>query len=451
MSSGSRIADEKLRLHLESYSETDKEYWSFDGNAVREHVHAYFQYPAMMVPQMQGGLIRAVLKAVPSTKKLFDPFVGSGTVMTEAMLHGLDFTGQDINPLAVLISRAKAGPFYIRSIVAQTEELLHAVKNDRSTQLEAQFAGLDKWFRRDVAIELSRIRRAIRGYRASSSRRFLWVALAETVRLTSNSRTSTFKLHVRPAEEIDSRDVAPSRVFEEVVRRNLESLRGHYDVLKQHDLLNRGSYRGSVKIRLGDSAKSCPDRQDGFDLLVTSPPYGDNGTTVPYGQHSFLPLQWVDLEDIGQGADAGWLSTTHEIDFRSLGGSKVRALEDAAPLLEVSDSYRRISGALKNEPRDRMVRVAAFCRDLDRSLDPILATLKPNAYMMWTVGNRRVAGQSVPVDEILSELLRARGAVFVAKIQRTIPANSKRMAGKNGIAPTMGAEAVLVMRKGEAR
>ncbi len=447
--SDDHIVDEKLRLQLESYSETDREYWSFNGKAVREHVHAYFQYPAMMVPQMQGELIRAVLKTVPSIRNVFDPFVGSGTVMTEAMLQGLDFTGQDINPLAVLISRAKAGPFYVRAVVDQTEELLHAIKNDRNVQLEAEFAGRDKWFRRDVAIELSRIRRAIRRQRTSCSRRFLWVALAETVRLTSNSRTSTFKLHVRPAEEIASRNTSPVQVFEEVVSKNIESLRSHHGVLKQRELLNRGNYRGSVKIHLGNSANWCPYGNDGYDLLVTSPPYGDNGTTVPYGQHSFLPLQWIDPEDIGTNADAGWLSTTHEIDARSLGGSKVRALEDTAHLLEISESYRRVVDALKYEPRDRLMRVAAFCRDLDRSMDPVLSVLRPNAYMLWTIGNRRVGGQLIPIDEILTELLCSRGATFVTKIQRTIPANSKRMAGKNGIASTMGAEAVLVMRKGK--
>lgn len=451
MISDELATDRQLQLYLDSYSEVDKEYWSFRGKAVREHVHAYFQYPAMMVPQMQGELIRAVLRAAPHVKRVFDPFVGSGTVMTEAMLQGLDFTGQDINPLAVLISRAKAGPFYVRSIVGQIEQLLSAIKNDRSTQLEAEFTGLNKWFRRDAAIELSRIRRAIRQQRASCNRRFLWVGLAETARLTSNSRTSTFKLHARPAEEIEKRESSPIRVFEEVVYRNLKNLQGHHALLKQRGLLNKGGYRGAVKIRLGDSARQCPGADQGYDLLVTSPPYGDNGTTVPYGQHSFLPLQWIDLRDIGKGADERWLSTSHEIDSRSLGGSKVGALKDSVALYEVSESYRRIADTLKHEPRDRLVRVAAFCRDLNRSLDPILGTLKPNAYMIWTVGNRRVAGQLIPIDEILNELLRARGGTFVAKIQRTIPANSKRMAGKNGIAPTMGAEAVLVMRKGKAR
>ncbi|XZJ61947.1 hypothetical protein ACSXEL_17120 (plasmid) [Clostridium perfringens] len=33
-----------------------------------------------------------------------------------------------------------------------------------------------------------------------------------------------------------------------------------------------------------------------FDLLITSPPYGDSKTTVAYGQFSRLSLQWLNLE-----------------------------------------------------------------------------------------------------------------------------------------------------------
>lgn len=41
-----------------------------------------------------------------------DPFVGSGTVLTETMLKGLRFWGTDINPLSILSSMVKKGPFF---------------------------------------------------------------------------------------------------------------------------------------------------------------------------------------------------------------------------------------------------------------------------------------------------------------------------------------------------
>src|SRR5258708_40165961 len=103
--------DQSLRTRLESLSTTDGEYWAFRGNSKRGHAHAFFQYPAMMVPQMQGELIRAVAEVKPGLNSAFDPYVGSGTTLTESMLQGLRFTGWDINPLAALLCIAKSGPF----------------------------------------------------------------------------------------------------------------------------------------------------------------------------------------------------------------------------------------------------------------------------------------------------------------------------------------------------
>ena len=72
--------------------------------------------------------------------------------------------------------------------------------------------------------------------------------------------------------------------------------------------------------------------------------------------------------------------------------------------------------------------------------------LRRDAYLIWTVGNRRVAQRPVPLDNILTELLGHRGVVPIASIARTIP--TKRMALKNNITDTMGAESILVFRKG---
>ena len=85
-------------------------------------------------------------------------------------------------------------------------------------------------------------------------------------------------------------------------------------------------------LRLGDSAELVPPVQGGHDLLVTSPPYGDNPSTVPYGQYSYLPLQWIDLDDIHEDIDSSYLRSTHEIDTRSLGGSKKHAVRDVQHL-----------------------------------------------------------------------------------------------------------------------
>src|ERR1035441_6367420 len=90
--------DRDLAAKLHGRTKDDPEYWSFRWDAVRRHAHALFQYPAMMVPQMLTQLLADVVGSDPHIRIVSDPFVGSGTVLTEAMLLGLDFIGCDINP-----------------------------------------------------------------------------------------------------------------------------------------------------------------------------------------------------------------------------------------------------------------------------------------------------------------------------------------------------------------
>jgi hypothetical protein len=399
----------------------------------------------MMVPEMISDLIRTIIAVKPSTKAVFDPYAGSGTVLTEAMLQGRDFLARDINPLAILLCKVKRGPFFAGAMRDRAKELTARIADDRKWRIEISFTGRDKWFTKDVAIELSKIRRAIGGESAIWARRFFWIALAETVRTSSNSRTSTFKLHIRPESERATRQISPIETFAEVLNSNLESLDLlTSEMLEQKHLLN-GHYLGTVDVELLDARTTRPNGEKLYDLLVTSPPYGDNVTTVPYGQHAYLPLQWIELSDIDEAITSDFVKTTHEIDARSLGGSRRDAIEKTLELKETSPSFAATLAALSGEPKDRATRVAAFIKDLNASLDPTLSLLRRNAYLIWTVGNRQVAKRPVPLDEILSELLAQKKVVPIATFKRAIP--SKRMAVKNSITDTMGAETILVFRK----
>lgn len=442
-------ADELIVDELASLSDADDDFWTFRRGAARRQAHGLSQYPAMMVPSMQAVLMGVVAQAVGDIDSVVDPFVGSGTTLTEAMRLGLNFTGQDVNPLAVLISRVKAGPYHVRRLRVAADRAVAVARADQSKTVAVEFPGLEKWFQPNVAVDLSRIRRAIRSEGNLWCRRVLWTALAETVRLSSNSRTSTFKLHIRSADDLATRDVHAVETFATVTDDVVQRLTEEATTLREAGhLAFNGSYRGRIKIDLGDSSSAlpaCPQGHSGHGLLITSPPYGDNTSTVPYGQYSYLPLQWVDLSDIHERADASCLASTYEIDSRSLGGGRKTALDDVEQLRKDCSSLDATLKRLARLPADRSSRVAAFCRDLNSSLDAALAALRPNGYMIWTVGNRRVGGDEVPTDQILTQLLGSRGAVRVTSIQRHIP--SKRMATRNSIANTMRGETILLFRK----
>lgn len=435
--------DAILRQRFESLTQADEDYWSFKGDSRREYGHGMFQYPAMMVPQVVKAILKQACSVHSDIERVGDPFSGSGTIMTESMMRGLAFSGTDINPLAVLLCRVKSGPFFIDALKDKAKAILARISEDRRWAVEANFSNRDKWFGREAQIALSKVRRAIRKEDTLWARRFFWVALAETARATSNSRTSTFKLHIRTQEDIDGRSCDPVGTFQKALARNIQHYEEQASKLSESGQLIRGHYQREIAVSLGDVRK-VTGKSD-LDIVITSPPYGDNATTVPYGQYSYLPLQWVDLQDIDADTDDDCLATTHEIDTRSLGGSKRVKKEETDYIKDRSPVFRNYIKSLDDQPRDRALRVTAYFRDLDGCLDPILKSLRPGGLMIWTLGNRKVGGKRVPLDRILADMLKAHHASLLCKLRRRI--SSKRMASKNSIADTMFSETILVMRK----
>lgn len=441
--------NDKLASRLDKLSLSEPDFWSFRGNARRDHGHGLMQYPAMMVPQMVSALLGEIKSHDKTITSVGDPFVGSGTVLTEATLRGMNFYGRDVNPLAILLCKVKRGPFFPEALEERADEVLAKIKEDRGQRLEVHFDGIEKWFSRKIRISLSRIRRAICNERSLWARRFFWVALADTVRLTSNSRTSTFKLHIRSLQDREERDLDPYLIFGKVLERNLCRYRSLTTTLRAKGFVNRGRYVGDITVDLADSriSKLSPDEigRKYCDLVITSPPYGDNATTVPYGQYSYLPLQWIDLQDVDVAADSAYLSSTHEIDHRSLGGSKRIDAHTQEQLCSKSASLSRTLTQLRKQPRDRARRVLTFIRDIDKCIPLVHDILRPSGVMVWVLGNRRVGGLSVPLDKILTELLVSQGSSQILQIRRSIP--SKRMAVRNNVANTMANETILVLRR----
>lgn len=434
--------DEELRQRLYSLSIEDNGYWSFKGKSNREYSHGLFQYPAMMVPQLVRSLLTEILTVHHDIKTISDPFMGSGTVLTESKLKGLNFFGTDINPLAVLLCKIKNSPYEIEELQHKTLELKESIKKE-TPSIDVNFHNIDKWFRKDVQVGLSILRNSIKKENCLWVRRFFWVALAETVRNNSNSRTSTFKLHTRTAEDIGSKTFNPIAFFIKTLERNIMLYKYEKEYLANLKFLYNGIYASSVNVYLQDI--KLYNHSSKSNLIITSPPYGDNATTVPYGQYSYLPLQWIDLSDIDESIPNEILSTTRVIDFHSIGGSLANATNDYKQACERSPSLANYSDRIKSSPKDRLNRVAAFFRDFNLCIPNILNTLDDSGLMVWVLGNRKVGGERVPFDNILIELLESYNAGLICKLVRTIP--SKRMAIKNSVSKTMTKESIVVLRK----
>ena len=206
--------------------------------------------------------------------------------------------------------------------------------------------------------------------------------------------------------------------------------------------LTRGSSEsgystGIADVYLHDVRDPLPQKcvQRKADLLISSPPYGDNKTTVTYGQHSFLPLHWIDLNDIDCKLDEEWLRTTHELDARSLGGVLVKWKQRVERILDLSPTCKTLYEQLLPLGGEGCARLVVFFDDIDKSLEKIVPALAPDALLFWTVGNRSIRGKGVPTDQIMSETIRATGcetwltnsgAKFIPSVWLTVIENRRQ-------------------------
>ena len=434
--------DIALRNSLHALVASNPDFWNFEGTARRNFAHGYFQYPAMMVPNMVGHALDQVAAHRLDRIHLLDPFAGSGTVVTEAVARGWDVTAVDLNPLAVLLCRTKAGPFFPGAMARATAEVLAQARQTGTTACH-WFPNVRKWFEPQVIEDLSRLRRAIEDVELPAARRFLWVAMAETVRVTSNSRLSTVKLHVKvPENRVPSDAVA---AFARIAARNLELLESETAALRESGYLRRGWPSSQATVVLGDAADVDASKFRGRpNVLVTSPPYGDNHSTITYGQHAFLPLQWIGFFDTG-ATDCSVLMQPTAIDSMSLGGRRRNGLERAESLGNKSESASVTLRRLTRIRRDHANKVGAFLSDLDRALNSAMRALAHGSHIVVTVGDRTVSRTRIPTARIVQDMVTARGAVVIAAIPRRLPA-SRRMASRNSFAPRMDTEWMLVMR-----
>jgi site-specific DNA-methyltransferase (cytosine-N4-specific) len=442
------VEAQDLRRVLAARTENGQtDYWSFRGAVTARHEDdVLFQYPAMMVSPMQGALIDVLREHRDGPLSVLDPFVGSGTTLIEAMRRGLAFVGADLNPFAVMLARVESAEAAAFDIEASLARVLRSFQDARGSVDPPHDEWTQRWFREDVCAELAALRSAIRCEEQPELRRLWWACMAEVCRLSSNARISTPKLQTRPLGDL-ARSIDVAGRFEQLARRAMAVIIRRGEALKDAGFVtSTGRYQPGVDIQLAD-ARDLPRPVEPADVVLTSPPYGDNHTTMPYGQASFLPLCWIDLADTAVEIPAELLASSRSLDTASLGGSRMTAEIDAVDdVAAQSPALADVLATLARRSHEAWQRVGSFFVDCADAWDSILAATKPDAHLVITLGDRTVRGLHVPTALITQQLLAARGAQLIDTLHRSIPHN-KRIARRNEAGSTIGAEVVLVLQR----
>lgn len=101
------IIDEEL---IKEFNKLPPDYWDFKNTDTKELTHGIHKYPAVMIYPISRNIIN-IMKKYQDINTILDPFMGSGTVLVEGVLAGVNKVyGTDLNPLARLIGKVKTKP-----------------------------------------------------------------------------------------------------------------------------------------------------------------------------------------------------------------------------------------------------------------------------------------------------------------------------------------------------
>lgn len=383
----------KIAEELNRYPQ---DYWDFKGKT-KSGIHNIGKYPATMVPDMQYQLLSIICGHLNNENiTLLDPFCGSGTTLVIAQELGINSVGIDINPYATLLSFVKTHKYNRTDIYDAISKFKSNLEHGSNFPIY-DFYNIKKWFREDIIRSLSQIRYCILLEKNQDIRKFFWICLSEVIFKFSNDRTSTFKLHALPKDKIDLIEDRCIEYFIKIINDNSEHL--NYSNITSSDII------------YGDSNSTMKDKlKDEFNIICTSPPYGDNPTTVTYGQSSILSLKWIDNVDLSCSRELLERYTT--IDKISIGGEK-RNIINTKNIKSLNEFLDKIS--LKKQSK-----VINFFEDYYISLKNMKKCLSKNGYLIMTVGNRSVDAVRQPLDDISIEILESLGLKLVSKFNRNI-------------------------------
>lgn len=419
---------EKLITCFDKTLARQPNYLDFQNVNMNYSTHKYHDYPATMVPKLVDFFLNNV-QQITKVDSLFDPFMGSGTTLVEGIRHNINSTGIDLNPLAVLISKVKTNKIDPDKLELEWRKLWQGIateqlaeKSGKLTITAPNFKNIDYWFKPTVIHDLQLIKMQILQIADQDVRNFFWVIFSETVRYVSNTRNNEFKLYCMSSKQLANWQPDTISKFKECALRNIKANNSLTDNVANAD------------INYGNAQDLSHFADNTFDLLITSPPYGDSQTTVAYGQFSRLSLEWLDLADYAN-------DQITKIDQALLGGTLNKKEIKMPPLTTLKQVVKEI--AIKDTHRSQQVE--QFYQDLFLVLKECQRVMKPKSYQFWVTANRTVRGISLPTDQIITELYATLGVKKVKCYTRNI--YNKRMPAKNSPTNQQGKTASTMKRE----
>ncbi|MGY5860336.1 MAG: DNA adenine methylase [Candidatus Thorarchaeota archaeon] len=313
-----------------------------------------------------------VIKQLSPDSLLLDPFCGTGTILYEAQVHGLNAIGVDNNPLACTIARGKTEPLNKEVTISQIEKIIETAKS--ASEFEVMPKQPARYYHKKTANQIMRILSlsdSFSSYQLSS----FYGAICLAARACNNwlwTSTSVGRIN-KPLKNVDFYSTLIRKA-----RKHIEFVRGTPSVaVHTHDT------RQLNKIV----------RKKSIDVVYTSPPYFDALDYTGYYSKIVLEILGVDRAEIRDGLIQRY-STYQEDVVKALQAIDEVVHEESLVIFVVGDRM----------VRKKLIRGADFFSEIAPWDDPYIVERKytKTASSVWDKINTTQRKEQVLVWDLAS-------------------------------------------------
>jgi site-specific DNA-methyltransferase (cytosine-N4-specific) len=384
---------------------------AFAGHDSQYSLHALHPYVAAINPPLVRKLIDTY---VPLNENIIDPYAGGGGVLLEATLNNRSNAGGDINPLSVILSKAKTTHIAQSSIEKAYKQIMDVASTDRRRKFEID-PQLEFWFKKESIPQISALIKGIDLVTVPDSDinnlfKAIFSATVRDVMLTYRGEVRLRKL----------RDNDLTKFTPDVFR----SFKKRYGIAHERIVTLPVGAKSDIQIR---DIKNLEFENESFHSTICSPPYADDKNGVGYFQFSKNMLEWL-------GYTKEQISNNKKM---FLGANKViNELPESETLSLSLENVKKRSSV-------HYVEANSFYYDYDLGLKEMCRVTR--RYLIIVIGNRVLSRTQFDNAQITVDFMRNIGVNLKHHYTREL--RKKRIANMGGDGGGIAKEHILVFEK----